>query len=75
MFEMVRMDESAADIRDMNRRLQRMLEETLSKNLVLQKVIWILIHYRDILLEKFKVQYFPKELGWIGKPLFYYSFL
>lgn len=38
MFEMVRMDESAADIRDMNRRLQRMLEETLSKNLVLQKV-------------------------------------
>lgn len=38
MLEMVRMDESAADIRDMNRRLQRMLEETLSKNLVLQKV-------------------------------------
>uniref|UniRef100_A0A0R3RXN0 GRIP domain-containing protein n=1 Tax=Elaeophora elaphi TaxID=1147741 RepID=A0A0R3RXN0_9BILA len=38
MLEMVRMDESAADIRDMNRRLQRMLEETLSKNLVLQKL-------------------------------------
>lgn len=38
MLEMVRVDESAADIRDMNRRLQRMLEETLSKNLVLQRV-------------------------------------
>ncbi|MCP9265518.1 hypothetical protein DINM_020838 [Dirofilaria immitis] len=43
MFEMVRMDESAADIRDMNRRLQRMLEETLSKNLVLQKNIQTLL--------------------------------
>uniref|UniRef100_A0A915PJN9 Ribosomal protein L2 C-terminal domain-containing protein n=1 Tax=Setaria digitata TaxID=48799 RepID=A0A915PJN9_9BILA len=39
MLEIVRVDESAADIRDMNRRLQRMLEETLSKNLVLQKLI------------------------------------
>lgn len=35
---MVRIDESAAGIRDMNRRLQRMVEETISKNLVLQKV-------------------------------------
>ncbi|VDK57011.1 unnamed protein product [Anisakis simplex] len=35
MLDMVRVDESAADIRDMNRRLQRMLEETLSKNLIL----------------------------------------
>uniref|UniRef100_A0A8R1TTQ2 Vacuolar fusion protein MON1 homolog n=1 Tax=Onchocerca volvulus TaxID=6282 RepID=A0A8R1TTQ2_ONCVO len=43
MLEMVRMDESAADIRDMNRRLQRMLEETLSKNLVLQKNIQTLL--------------------------------
>ncbi|VDN35557.1 unnamed protein product [Gongylonema pulchrum] len=38
MLEMVRIDETAADIRDMNRRLQRMLEETLSENLVLQRV-------------------------------------
>ncbi|VDO27712.1 unnamed protein product [Onchocerca flexuosa] len=43
MLEMVRMDESTADIRDMNRRLQRMLEETLSKNLVLQKNIQTLL--------------------------------
>uniref|UniRef100_A0A1I7VGP0 GRIP1-associated protein 1 n=2 Tax=Loa loa TaxID=7209 RepID=A0A1I7VGP0_LOALO len=43
VLEMVRMDESAADIRDMNRRLQRMLEETLSKNLVLQKNIQTLL--------------------------------
>ncbi|VDM95876.1 unnamed protein product [Thelazia callipaeda] len=43
MLEMVRMDESAADIRDMNRRLQRMLEETLSRNLVLQKNIQTLL--------------------------------
>ncbi|CAG9536605.1 unnamed protein product [Cercopithifilaria johnstoni] len=43
MLEMVRMGESAADIRDMNRRLQRMLEETLSKNLVLQKNIQTLL--------------------------------
>lgn len=38
VLEMVRIDESAADIRDMNRRLQRMLEQALSKNLLLQKV-------------------------------------
>ncbi|KAL3982990.1 Trafficking protein Mon1 family protein [Acanthocheilonema viteae] len=50
MLEMVRMDESAADIRDMNRRLQRMLEETLSKNLVLQKNIQTLLE-KDVKLD------------------------
>ncbi|VDD94195.1 unnamed protein product [Enterobius vermicularis] len=39
MFDIVRIDDSAAGIRDMNRKLQRMLEETLSKNLNLQKDI------------------------------------
>ncbi|VDM49594.1 unnamed protein product [Toxocara canis] len=43
VFDMVRVDESAADIRDMNRRLQRMLEETLSKNLLLQKDLELLL--------------------------------
>uniref|UniRef100_A0A0N5ARU8 Uncharacterized protein n=1 Tax=Syphacia muris TaxID=451379 RepID=A0A0N5ARU8_9BILA len=40
VLDMVRIDDSAADIRDMNRKLQRMLEETLSKNLSLQKLIF-----------------------------------
>lgn len=39
VFDMVKLDDSSADIRDMNRRLQRMLEETLSKNILLQKVM------------------------------------
>uniref|UniRef100_A0A914ZPE6 GRIP1-associated protein 1 n=1 Tax=Parascaris univalens TaxID=6257 RepID=A0A914ZPE6_PARUN len=47
VFDMVRVDESAADIRDMNRRLQRMLEETLSKNLLLQKDMELLLKKRD----------------------------
>uniref|UniRef100_A0A0M3HX08 GRIP domain-containing protein n=1 Tax=Ascaris lumbricoides TaxID=6252 RepID=A0A0M3HX08_ASCLU len=47
VFDMVRVDESAADIRDMNRRLQRMLEETLSKNLLLQKDIELLLEKKD----------------------------
>uniref|UniRef100_A0A914X3P9 Uncharacterized protein n=1 Tax=Plectus sambesii TaxID=2011161 RepID=A0A914X3P9_9BILA len=37
MLDMVKIDQSAGDIREMNRRLQRMLEETLTKNMHLQK--------------------------------------
>lgn len=32
-------DESASDIKEMNKKLQRMLEETLSKNIGLQRVV------------------------------------
>ncbi|MFH4979693.1 hypothetical protein AB6A40_006402 [Gnathostoma spinigerum] len=48
MIDMVRVDETASDIRDMNRRLQRMLEETLSKNLFLQKEIQALVEQKKV---------------------------
>lgn len=62
---MVRVDESAADIRDMNRRLQRMLEETLSKNLLLQKVTFTLLTYSYFCI-------YPRRLP---KPFFFHSLL
>ncbi len=40
MFDIVKGgDQSAGGIHDMNKRLQRMLEETLNKNMILQKVL------------------------------------
>uniref|UniRef100_A0A915L8G3 GRIP1-associated protein 1 n=1 Tax=Romanomermis culicivorax TaxID=13658 RepID=A0A915L8G3_ROMCU len=37
MFDLVKIDQSAGDIRDMNKRLQLLLEETLTKNMHLQR--------------------------------------
>lgn len=34
-------DDATNDVREMNRKLQRMLEETLSKNIILQRVCLI----------------------------------
>lgn len=38
VIDLMKIDQSAVEIRDMNKRLQHMLEETLTKNMHLQKV-------------------------------------
>ncbi|KHJ95914.1 hypothetical protein OESDEN_04134 [Oesophagostomum dentatum] len=42
-------DDATNDVREMNKKLQRMLEETLSKNIILQRVSLLLLRHEPLL--------------------------